>query len=78
MQEAEVLVQIDLTKLSETQREKLEEIEAIFRDLGIHFDTGSDGGSRDWEWDWSLIGPIKVYFKKFKDGEIVDAVCDPG
>ena len=41
------------------------------RELGISFDTG---GSRDeegnicydWEFDWSLKGPIKVYFKKMK------------
>lgn len=32
------------------------------RDLGISFDTGMGNGGRDWEWDFSLQGPISVRF----------------
>ena len=30
--------------------------------LGVHSDRGSGPSGRDWEWDWSLTGPIKVTF----------------
>lgn len=33
------------------------------RKLGISFDTGAGCGGRDWEWDWSLKGPIKITFR---------------
>lgn len=39
---------------------KLHQIEKLFRELGITFDTGAGCGGRDWEWDWSLEGPVKV------------------
>jgi len=42
----------------------LPEIEARFRELGIEFDKGLGMGGRDWEWDFSLKGPIKVTFKR--------------
>jgi len=38
---------------------------------GITFDTGgcSDDGivEYDWEFDWSLKGDVKVFFRKYKD-----------
>ncbi len=39
--------------------------------LGVTFDTGGgvddDGNLHyDWEFDWSLKGPAKVYFKRFR------------
>jgi hypothetical protein len=45
--------------------EKLFQIEALLLEMGIEFDMGgaySDTGAyrRDWEWDWSLRGPVKV------------------
>jgi len=39
------------------------EIEKQLRDKGILFDTGMGAGGRDWEWDFSLRGPISVRFK---------------
>ncbi len=39
------------------------EIERTFREMGIEFDTGMGLDGRDWEWDWSLKGPISVRFK---------------
>jgi len=52
---------------------KIEIIEKAFHEAGIHFDTGAGFGFRDWEFDWSLEGPIKVYFKKFiEDGEKIE------
>ena len=35
----------------------------LFRDMGINFDTGCGCHGRDWEWDWSLRGPISVKFR---------------
>ncbi len=36
--------------------------EKVFRTMGITFDTGMGEYGRDWEWDWSLKGPISVRF----------------
>lgn len=41
-------------------------------ELGVTFDTGGcvdEYGNLcyDWEFDWSLKGPVKVYFKRFKE-----------
>lgn len=36
--------------------------EKIFREMGISFDTGMGPDGRDWEWDFSLKGPISVRF----------------
>ena len=41
----------------------LPEIEERFAALGIEFDTGLGPDGRDWEWDWSLRGPISVRFR---------------
>lgn len=60
MEEAEVLIQFDLGKVDLA---KLYEIQKLFREMGISFDSGAGGGVRDWEWDWSLKGPVKVFLK---------------
>lgn len=39
------------------------QIENLLRLLDIGFDTGSGAGGRDWEFDWSLHGPIQVTFQ---------------
>ncbi len=39
------------------------DIERNLRELGIEFDKGMGFGGRDWEWDWSLKGPISVRFR---------------
>lgn len=39
------------------------EAERIFSDMGIGFDKGMGFEGRDWEWDWSLQGPISVRFR---------------
>ena len=39
------------------------EIEKIFSEMGIGFDKGLGCDGRDWEWDWSLKGPISVRFR---------------
>ncbi len=31
--------------------------------MGCEFDRGSGFGDRDWCWDWSLKGPVKVAFR---------------
>lgn len=39
------------------------EAEHIFKEMGITFDTGMGCDGRDWEWDWSLKGPISIRFR---------------
>lgn len=39
------------------------EIESQLRRMGIKFDRGQGCSGRDWEWDWSLSGPISVRFR---------------
>ncbi|MHA1815235.1 MAG: hypothetical protein ACTSX1_04465 [Candidatus Heimdallarchaeaceae archaeon] len=65
MKECEALVQLDLSKIP---MEKIMAIEDALHAAGIHFDTGAGFGCRDWEWDYSLQGPIKIYFKRFVEG----------
>lgn len=39
------------------------EAESMLRRAGIKFDTGTGFGGRDWEFDWSLSGPVHVSFR---------------
>jgi hypothetical protein len=39
------------------------EMEQTFQELGINFDSGMGREGREWEWDWSLSGPISVRFR---------------
>src|SRR5690349_18830397 len=48
--------------LSHIPFEQCQEIENRLDELGIRFDTGQGAEGRDWEWDWSLSGPISVRF----------------
>lgn len=41
----------------------LHECEKHLNDIGIEFDIGLGLDGRDWEWDWSLSGPISVTFQ---------------
>ena len=59
----EVGIHFDLEELGCKGLEKLFEIERLFHEIGISFDTGAGGGQRDWEWDWSLEGPVEVKLK---------------
>ena len=40
----------------------LYEIEKQLLHMGVGFDKGQGCYGRDWEWDWSLSGPIRVMF----------------
>ena len=62
LREAEVLINFDLSKIAPG---KVFELEKLLREMGINFDAGTDFKSRDWEWDWSLSGPVNVFFKGF-------------
>ena len=43
-------------------RGRLAEIERSLAEIGIEFDKGAGPEGRDWEWDWSLRGPIEIRF----------------
>lgn len=53
-------VKFNLAKMTQDQKNDLWGIESALRRIGITFDAGSDGDVRDWEWDWSLKGPISI------------------
>lgn len=57
----EISIQFDMERLGQEGLDKLFKIEKLFRELGINFDTGGGMGGRDWEWDYSLTGPVKVF-----------------
>ena len=42
---------------------RLHDARMALHDAGVEFDTGMGFGGRDWEWDYSLKGPISVRFK---------------
>ena len=70
----EVAVQIifDTTNFTKEKLTKLRKAETLLREVGISFESGAgiDKGTvinRDWEWDWSLHGPVKVKFQNFVD-----------
>lgn len=56
-----ILIQFDLSKIDV---QKLFQVEKLLSEMGITFDTGAGFGYRDWEWDWSLEGPVKVTHKQ--------------
>ena len=60
-QRVEVGIHFDLRKVNQKD---LFEIEKLLSKNGIHFDTGAGCGKRDWEWDFSLRGPVEVRFKR--------------
>lgn len=49
--------------LQDLHRGSFFEAQKILNEVGITFDTGMGSSGRDWEWDWSLKGPISVRFK---------------
>jgi len=63
--EAEVGIHFDLTKMTKEQRDLIYSAAQALKAAGIGFDTGQGCGEIDWEWDWSLSGPVKVSFKCF-------------
>ncbi len=66
--EAEVLIQIPTSGMSDEQRKHLFDAENHLEQAGITFDTGMDMDSRvrDWEFDWSLKG-ASVLLKRLKE-----------
>jgi hypothetical protein len=40
----------------------LAEVERALGEIGVGFDKGGGPDGRDWEWDYSLSGPISVRF----------------
>lgn len=58
----EIEATIGLRLSTKDQFNKLAEVERLLSELGVAFDTGYGFGQRDWEWDWSLRGPVHVRF----------------
>ena len=54
-----VLIQFDLSKVD---IQDVFVLERLLDKMGIKFDTGTGFGCRDWQWDWSLKGPVKVTY----------------
>ena len=50
----------------------------LLNEIGIEFDHGIGMGGRDWEWDFSLRGPISIKFRnKSAKPELRKAVYAP-
>lgn len=60
-QQVEVGIHFDLARV---ELKDILEIERLLSKNNIHFDTGAGCGNRDWEWDYSLDGPVVVRFKR--------------
>lgn len=43
---------------------RLHDAELALHDAGVTFDKGMGFDGRDWEWDFSLAGPVSVKFKR--------------
>ena len=75
--ECEVNIKFDLDAFGPEHQEILRDIEDKFAQIGITFDTGQgadcgDGDEckrvskyRSWELDWSLSGPVRVFFRRY-------------
>ncbi len=59
----EVRIQFDMNSMTKDELNALFESQKLLLKAGIYFDTGAGGGKRDWEFDWSLKGPVKVKLK---------------
>ncbi|KKM83342.1 hypothetical protein LCGC14_1310350 [marine sediment metagenome] len=79
LQECEAVIKFTIPK---EKVDLLYDVTEALRKLGVTFDTGGgidDDGNLcyDWEFDWSLKGPVKVCFKKMKHGDSkIGAILD--
>lgn len=53
----------------EGDMETLWKAEDALKQIGLSFDKGTGHTGRDWEWDWSLRGPVKLAFRKKHKGD---------
>ena len=60
-QEIEARIWFDLDKID---FEKLRQVERLLFEMGVYFDTGTGCGKRDWFVDFSLRGPMHIYYKR--------------
>lgn len=60
-EKCEVRIQFDLSKFD---MEDLLTIEELLSKNGVTFDHGCGCGQRHWELDFSLSGPMSVFFKR--------------
>jgi len=68
--EVEVGIHFHTHEMTKEQLGKLFEAQKLLNEIGLGFDTGGGCGERDWEWDWSLSGPVHVTFRRMvKDNE---------
>lgn len=66
--DVEVHIEWDVSKLSKVQRDLLHSLTRALGMLGVRFDTGGTKDRFDWEWDWSLRGPLKILFRGSTQG----------
>lgn len=56
-------LQQDANPLRQLWQGALPQIEMQLAEIGVEFDKGLGPDGRDWEWDWSLRGPVRVKFR---------------
>lgn len=80
----QVNIRFDMAEMTDRQRGHVFEAEEHLRAAGVRFDTSADipvradddsvappPSTRDWEFDWSLKGPVTVTRKRPTDDDIV-------
>ena len=67
----EVEVTLHWEKLTAEQRSKVYAARQLLAEVGVTFDSDvtPDGSICCWEFDWSLKGPVKVIFQRFKNDD---------
>ena len=75
----DVQLKFNLKKMSLVQIQHLQDAENSLIKAGFSFDSGTGGScspeprekdighTRDWQFDWSLKGPVKVSFIRFSE-----------
>lgn len=66
----EVGIHFNTTAMTQEQKECLMHAREFLNKAGITFDTGRDSQEMDWEWDWSLHGPVRITFRRFIETEV--------
>lgn len=64
----EVEVTLHWERLTPEQTGKIQEARQLLVEAGVTFDSDvrSDGSICCWDFDWSLEGPVKIIFGRFK------------
>lgn len=64
-EEVAVVIHFKAKRMTQEQIGKIQQAHRLLGEAGIIFDSSAGGGEIDWEWDFSLQGPVDVTFCNF-------------